>query len=149
MSIRKASYRLDKALESAHPFGTCSGESRAVLTYEKKPKSAFAEIVVDGKITDEEMNSAIEKMKADIDSGGKLKLLEDVRSFVGMEPAAFFKDPRFGISMMQSVSHVALVTDAHWLKMIAETFSFVSPTKIKVFERAKIEDARTWLSAAA
>ena len=118
-----------------------------MLTYEKKPKSAFAEIVVDGKITDEEMNSAIEKMKADLDSGGKLKLLEDVRSFVGMEPTAFFKDPRFGIAMMKGVSHVALVTDAMMLKMAAEAFNLVSPTQIKVFDRAKIDEARTWLSA--
>ena len=83
-----------------------------MLTYEKKPKANFAEIVVDGKITDEEMNSAITQMKADLEKGGKLKLLEDVRTFEGMEPAAFFKDPRFGISMMTGVSHVALVTDA-------------------------------------
>lgn len=93
------------------------------------------------------MNSAIEKMKADLDKGGKLKLLEDIRAFEGMEPAAFFKDPRFGISMMKGVSHVALVTDAQWLKMVAETFSFVSPTQIKVFDRARIDEARAWLSA--
>lgn len=118
-----------------------------MLTYEKKPKSDYGEIVVDGKISDEEMNSAIEKMKADLDKGGKLKLLEDIRAFEGMEPAAFFKDPRFGISMMKGVSHVALVTDAQWLKMVAETFSFVSPTQIKVFDRARIDEARAWLSA--
>ena len=120
-----------------------------MLTYEKKPNADYAEIVVDGKISDEEMTSAIEKMKADLDKGGKIKLLEDIRSFVGMEPAAFFKDPRFGISMMKGVSHVALVTDAQWLRMAAETFSFVSPTTIKVFERARIEEARSWLSAPA
>jgi hypothetical protein len=50
--------------------------------------------------------------------------------------------------MMKGVSHVALVTDAQWLKMVAETFSFVSPTQIKVFERAKIDEARAWLTAA-
>ncbi|GEP10051.1 STAS/SEC14 domain-containing protein [Methylobacterium gnaphalii] len=119
-----------------------------MLTYEKKPKSSFAEIVVDGKITDDEMNKVMAAMKADLDSGTKLKLLEDIRTFEGMEPAAFFKDPRFGISMMKGVSHVALVTDAQWLKMVAETFSFVSPTQIKVFERAKIDEARAWLNAA-
>ena len=105
--------------------------------------------MVDGKITDEEMNTAITQMKADLDKGGKIKLLEDIRAFEGMEPAAFFKDPRFGISMMKGISHVALVTDAQWLKVVAETFSFVSPTQIKVFERAKIDEARSWLSASA
>lgn len=119
-----------------------------MLTYEKKPKANFAEIVVDGKITDEEMNSAITQMKADLEKGGKLKLLEDIRTFEGMEPAAFFKDPRFGISMMTGISHVALVTDAQWLRVLAETFKFISPTQIKVFERAKIDDARAWLGAA-
>lgn len=118
-----------------------------MLSYEKKPGADFAEIVVDGKISDEEMNTVMTAMKADLENG-RLKLLEDIRAFEGMEPAAFFKDPRFGIAMAKGISHVALVTDAHWLKVVAETFSFVSPAKIKVFERAKIDEARTWLSAA-
>lgn len=119
-----------------------------MLTYTKTSDSDLAEIVVDGKITDDEMNAAMTAMKADLDKGGKLKLLEDIRAFQGMEPAAFFKDPRFGFSMMKGVSHVALVTDASWLKMMAETFAFVSPTQIKVFERARIDEARNWLTAA-
>jgi hypothetical protein len=120
-----------------------------VLSYTKTPDSNVAEIVVDGKISDEEMNAAITSMKADLDKGQKIKLLEDIRSFQGMEPAAFFKDPRFGISMMKGVSHVALVTDAPWLKMMAETFAFVSPYKIKVFERERLSEAKSWLAAAA
>ncbi|MCJ2008413.1 STAS/SEC14 domain-containing protein [Methylobacterium sp. E-041] len=119
-----------------------------MLSYTKKPESSVAEIVVDGKITDEEMNAVMTAMKADLDKGGKLKLLEDIRAFEGMEPAAFFKDPRFGLSMMKGISHVALVTDAQWLKVVAETFGFVSPAQIKVFERARLDEARTWLAAA-
>ncbi|MDP4024529.1 STAS/SEC14 domain-containing protein [Methylobacterium sp. NEAU 140] len=119
-----------------------------MLTYTKAPDSNVAEIVVDGKISDEEMNAAITAMKADLDKGGKLKLLEDIRAFQGMEPAAFFKDPRFGISMMKGVSHVALVTDAPWLRMMAETFAFVSPYQIKCFERTRLDEARSWLAAA-
>ena len=120
-----------------------------MLSYTKTPDSNVAEIVVDGKISDEEMNAAITAMKADLDRGGKLKLLEDVRAFQGMEPAAFFKDPRFGIQMMKGVSHVALVTDAPWLRAVAETFGFVSPVQIKVFERARLGEARSWLEASA
>ncbi|GJD91298.1 MULTISPECIES: STAS/SEC14 domain-containing protein [Methylobacterium] len=119
-----------------------------MLSYTKKPDTNVAEIVVDGKITDAEMDAAMTAMKADLDRGGKLKLLEDIRAFEGMEPAAFFKDPRFGLSMMKSVSHVALVTDAPWLKALAETFNFVSPAQIRVFERARLEEARAWLATA-
>jgi hypothetical protein len=123
--------------------------SADVLSYEKKPDSNIAEIVVDGKIADAEMNAVMTAMQADLDKGGKIKLLEDIRAFQGMEPAAFFKDPRFGLAMMKGVSHVALVTDAQWLKVLAETFSFVSPAQIKVFERARIDEARSWLASAA
>lgn len=119
-----------------------------MLSYTKKPDTNVAEIVVDGKITDAEMDAAMTAMKADLDRGGKLKLLEDIRAFEGMEPAAFFKDPRFGLSMMKSVSHVALVTDAPWLKALAETFNFVSPAQIRVFERARLDEARAWLATA-
>lgn len=119
-----------------------------MLSYTKKPDANIAEIVVDGKISDDEMNAVVTAMKADLDKGGKLKLLEDIRAFEGMEPAAFFKDVRFGLSMMKGISHVALVTDAQWLKVLAETFGFVSPAQIKVFSRAQIDEARTWLAAA-
>ncbi|KQP83310.1 MULTISPECIES: STAS/SEC14 domain-containing protein [unclassified Methylobacterium] len=119
-----------------------------MLTYTKKPDSSVAEIVVDGQITDADMNTVITAMQADLDKGGKIKLLEDVREFKGMEPAAFFKDPRFGLAMMKGVSHVALVTDASWLRMIADTFGKVSPAQIKTFDRAHIEEARQWLAAA-
>ncbi len=118
-----------------------------MLSYTKKPDTNIAEIVVDGKIADAEMDAVMTAMKADLDKG-KLKLLEDIRAFDGMEPAAFFKDPRFGLSMMKGVSHVALVTDAPWLKALAETFNFVSPAQIKVFDRARLEEARTWLAGA-
>lgn len=119
-----------------------------MLTYEKKPDSPIAEIVVDGPITDAEMNTVIAAMKADLGSGAKLRLLEDIRAFQGMEPAAFFKDVRFGLAMMKGVSHVAVVSDAQWLRMLAETFGLVSPAKFKVFERARIEEARDWLATA-
>ena len=118
-----------------------------MLSYTKKPDTNIAEIVVDGKIADAEMDAVMTAMKADLDNG-KLKLLEDIRAFDGMEPAAFFKDPRFGLSMMKGVSHVALVTDAPWLKALAETFNFVSPAQIKVFDRARLDEARTWLAGA-
>lgn len=119
-----------------------------MLSYEMKPDSAVAEIVVDGQITDAEMNTVIAAMKADLDKGGKIKLLEDIRSFEGMEPAAFFKDVRFGLAMMKGVSHVAVVSDASWLRMLAETFGRVSPAQMKVFERSRIDEARAWLAAA-
>ncbi len=49
--------------------------------------------MVDGKISDEEMNAAMTAMKADLDKGGKLKLLEDIRAFEGMEPAPSSRIP--------------------------------------------------------
>jgi hypothetical protein len=118
----------------------------AVLSYTKKPDSNVAEIVVDGKITDAEMETAITAMKADLDKG-KLRLLEDIRAFEGMEPAAFFKDPRLGLAMMNGISHVAVVSDAQWLRLLAETVGRLSPAQIRVYERARIEEARAWLAA--
>lgn len=119
-----------------------------MLEYKRDPNSNIAEIIVDGKITDEEMNAVVARMKADLDQGGKLRLLEDVRSFSGMEPAALFKDVRFGFALMRGVSHVAVVSDAQWMRLLAETFGRLSPAEIKVFERGQIEAARTWLATA-
>lgn len=119
-----------------------------MLTYAKKPDSNVAEIVVDGKIADQEMDAVIASMKADLDKGGKLRLLQDIRTFEGMEPAAFFKDVRFGLAMLKGVSHVAVVSDAQWMRMLAETAGRLSPAQIKVFERSRIDEARSWLATA-
>lgn len=118
-----------------------------MLSYTKKPDSNVAEIVVDGKISDAEMDTVITAMKADLDKG-KLRLLEDIRAFEGMEPAAFFKDPRLGLAMMTGITHVAVVSDAQWLRLLAETVGRLSPAQIKVFERTRIAEARTWLETA-
>lgn len=119
-----------------------------MLTYQKKPDSNVAEIIVDGKITDAEMDAVIASMKADLDAGTKLRLLQDIRTFEGMEPTAFFKDVRFGLALLKGVSHVAVVSDAQWVRMMAETAGRLSPAQIKVFERPRLEEARTWLASA-
>ncbi|KQP50254.1 hypothetical protein ASG40_14770 [Methylobacterium sp. Leaf399] len=119
-----------------------------MLSYQKKPESNVAEIIVDGKITDAEMDAVVAAMKADFESGTKLRLLQDIRAFEGMEPAAFFKDVRFGLALLKGVSHVAVVSDAQWMRIMAETAGRLSPAQIKVFERSQLEDARTWLSTA-
>ena len=88
-----------------------------MLTYQKKPDSNVAEIVVDGKITDTEMDAVIASMKADLDGGTKLRLLQDIRTFEGMEPTAFFKDVRFGLALLKGVSHVAVY---EWVRAAGE-----------------------------
>lgn len=123
-------------------------EYASVLTYQKKPDSNVAEIIVDGKISDGEMDAVIASMKADLDGGAKLRLLQDIRTFEGMEPAAFFKDVRFGLALVKGVSHVAVVSDAQWMRIMAETAGRLSPAQIKVFERSRLDEARTWLATA-
>ncbi len=84
-------------------------------------------------------------MKADIQKHGKIKVLEDVRSFEGADLMVFWKDLKVS-PLASNVTHAAIVADAKWMRTIAEAVGSIIPMKIKAFKRSQIESAWEWLT---
>lgn len=117
-----------------------------MIEYRNNPNNNVVEITVEGKITEADFNQVITQLKADIEKHGKLRILEEVRSFDGIDPIALWKDVRFGFAHVNDFTHAAVVADAKWMRTIAEAVGSILSVEVKAFEASQIEAARTWLA---
>ena len=119
-----------------------------MIEYKKAIDNNVAEIVVEGKLTEADFERAIAQMTADIEKHGKLRLLEEIRSFGGMDLMVLWKDAQFGLKHVNDFSHVAVVADAEWMRTIAAAAGNILSAEVKAFDRASIDAARNWLITA-
>lgn len=136
-------------MEAARTWLLTAPDPRQVsgMKYRSSGESNVVEIIIEGKITAADIDRIVPQVKADLAKHGKVKVLEEIRSFEGMDPMALWKDLQQAY-MVKDITHVALVADAQWMRTIAEAVSAIFPAEIKAFERSQIEGARTWLATA-
>ncbi|NEP18866.1 MAG: STAS/SEC14 domain-containing protein [Leptolyngbya sp. SIO4C1] len=119
-----------------------------MIEYRNTLGSNIVELTVAGKITEADLDQVVAQLKVDIESQGKLRLLEEIRSFEGIDPIALWKDAQFGLQHVDDFTHVAVVAEAEWVRTIAAAADNLLSAKVKAFEQADLAAARTWLATA-
>ena len=119
-----------------------------MIEYKNNPDDNVVELAIEGKISEADFERVITLMTADIEKHGKLRLLEEIRGFEGMDLVVFWKDARFGLKHVNDFSHVAVVADAEWMRAIATAIGNLLSAEVKGFDRSSIEAARNWLNTA-
>jgi hypothetical protein len=117
-----------------------------MIEYRNNLNNNIVEISIAGKITETDFDRVISQLKVDLEKHGKLRILEEVRSFDGIDPIALWKDVRFGFAHINDFTHAAVVTDAKWMRTFAEAIGSVLSAEVKAFEESQIEAARKWLA---
>ena len=135
--IEQAREWLVNAPESNH-------ESRS--EYHNNPDNNIVEITIEGKITEADFDRLIEQVQADFKKHGKLRILEEIRSFEGIDPIALWKDLKFGLPHLNDITHVAVVTDTKWMQTFSTAIDSVLAAEVKAFDLSQIEEARKWLA---
>ncbi|WP_414565779.1 MULTISPECIES: STAS/SEC14 domain-containing protein [unclassified Anabaena] len=116
-----------------------------MIEYTNNPNNNIVELTVEGKITEADFDRVVAQIKADIEKHGKLRLLEEIRSFEGIDPITLWKDAQFGLNHVGDFTHAAVVADAEWVRTISAAADNILSAKVKAFERSQIEEARAWL----
>ena len=116
------------------------------LEYRNNPDNNVVEITIEGKITEADFDQLISQAQADFKKHGKLRILEEIRSFEGIDPIALWKDSKFGLPHIHDITHVAVVTDAKWMQTFSTAIDSVLPAEVKAFNLSQIEEARKWLA---
>ncbi len=119
-----------------------------MIEYKKPLDNNVVEIAIEGKLTEADFEGAIAQMTADIEKHGKLRLLEEIRSFEGVDLMVLWQDAQFGLKHVNDFSHVAVVADAEWMRTIAAAAGNVLSAEVKAFDRSSIGAARNWLMTA-
>jgi hypothetical protein len=68
--------------------------------------------------------------------------------FTGYELEALWDDSAFGLKHWHQFKRIAVVTDNTWLRAAVTMFSPFVPIEMRLFELAKLDTAKTWITAA-
>jgi hypothetical protein len=116
-----------------------------MIEYRDDPGSDLVEIVVDGHVSKAEFDDVAARLEAAIARPGKLRVLEEVRSFGGIEPSAFWADLQFGLRPRNHFSRCAVVSDKRWIEILATGTGKLIACEVRHFPPDQIEAARDWL----
>ncbi|NJM99243.1 MAG: STAS/SEC14 domain-containing protein [Phormidesmis sp. RL_2_1] len=119
-----------------------------MIAYKNNPDNNIVELVTDDDSPETGSVNIAEQIEADMEQHGQLRILHEVRSPYGTDPSTFWKDARFALAHDKGFSHIALVTDAAWLKKMATSTGSTLSAEVRVFTRSKVEEARIWLKNA-
>lgn len=70
-------------------------------------------------------------------------------SFSGIDAGAFWEDTKVGFEHLSRWEKMALVTDVRWIRLAVGLFRVVMPGKLRLFDVAQSDEARSWIKASA
>lgn len=118
-----------------------------MIEFREEPGSNAVELVIDGRISKSEFDDIATKLEAAIARHGKVRLLEEVRSFGGVEPAMFWDDLRFSLRHLNDFSRCAIVAERSWMEWMAKILAPMLPGEVRHFPPERVDEARAWLRA--
>ncbi len=118
-----------------------------MIRYSTQPGSPVVEITVEGTLTNEDLETVIDRLHAEFDAGGKSRVLEIIQDFIGMEWSALWTDVRLGVPLAQKIDRVAVVADRSWIRQLAEVGRLFTRAELKVFAPDELDQARAWIAA--
>ena len=116
-----------------------------MLSYTEHDNAQAVEIVLRGRVSTEEFDALAKKLEAFIKRHGRVRVLEIVEDFAGMDAVAFWHDVKFSLRHLKDFSRVAIVVnpDTHhlWSSLVAPFMDCA----VEHFAPGEEQAARDWL----
>jgi hypothetical protein len=116
-----------------------------VLEFREDASDGLVEIVVDGRVSKAEFDEIATRLEAAIARHGELRVLQVVKSFGGIDRAAFWADVKFGLRHLNHFSRCAVVSDKRWIETFAKGVDKLIRCEIRHFPPDQLAAARAWL----
>ncbi len=116
-----------------------------MLAYKEYDNTQAVEIVLKGRVSTEEFDAVAKRLGAFIARHGRVRLLEIVEDFEGMDAAAFWHDIKFSLQHLKDFSRCAIVANPNvrhlWSSLVAPFMS----CEVEHFAPSEEDAARDWL----
>ena len=100
-----------------------------------------------GKITHEDYKSVLIPRADAMMGKGPIKMLYIIgKEFTGFEAGALWDDSAFGLRHWHDFSHIAVVTDHAWLRVMVGTLRPFFHGDVRGFSLAELPTARSWIT---
>lgn len=116
-----------------------------MLSYKEYDNAQAVEIVLGGRLSTEEFDAVAKRLEAFIARHGRVRVLEIVKDFEGMDAAALWHDIKFSLRHLAAFSRCAIVANPDtrhlWSALVAPFMS----CEVEHFVPGEEEAARDWL----
>jgi hypothetical protein len=99
-----------------------------------------------GKLHDADYEKFVPAIDAAVAKHGRVRLLAQFHDFHGWDLRALWDDIKFSTTHCTKVDRIALVGEKTWEKWMAAVCRPFTMAKIRYFDAAEIDGARTWLA---
>jgi len=116
-----------------------------MLSYKEYDNAQAVEIVLEGRISTEEFEALAQRLEAFIARHGRIRVLEIIRDFEGMDASALWEDIKFSLRHLKDFSRCAIVANPNtrhlWSSLVAPFMS----CDVEHFPPGEEDAARDWL----
>ena len=112
--------------------------------YKEHDSAPVAEIRVVGRLTQHDMDQILPQLDAFIDRHGKIRLVEVIERFDGVQPGTVLDGLKFDYGHLRDITHAAVVSDMGWVGVVTRAASMILPVTIRTYPLADLEKARAW-----
>ena len=116
-----------------------------MLSYKEMDNLASVEIVISDHVTTEEFDATAKKLEAFIARHGRVRVLEIIKDFEGMDTKAFWHDLKFSLRHLKDFSRCAIVSDAKWFSLWSALAEPFIACEVAYFPPEDVDAARDWL----
>ena len=117
-----------------------------MLDYREDAKTGVVEITVEGRVSRAEFDEVAARLEAFIAANGKVRLLQVIRDFDGVDASAFWDDLKFSLRHLNDFSRCAIVMKSQWIRVWSSMVGSLFHCELAHFEPDRLEEARAWLT---
>lgn len=132
--------------KAALPSSSFQADAKPGFSW-KEDETGVIEIEIFRRITKRDLQMVTGMFKDVFARHEKIRLIEILRHFEGMDLSAFWEDLKL-IRDVGKFSHVAVVSDRGWVHGLSRMMDAIFSAEIRVFTLKEIEQARTWIHEA-
>ncbi len=118
-----------------------------MIDYCEIPETGVVEMRVDGRVSRDAFEQISTQLEAFIIRHGKVRVLEIIDHFGGIDASVLWDDIKFGLRHLNDFSRVAIVTDKRWIEIWTKAASRLVKCEVALFHHDELDAARAWLNA--
>lgn len=106
----------------------------------------FLHVKVSGKLTKLAYETFAPLVDEGIQEHGKIRILFEMQDFHGWTAGAIWEDIKFDFKHWKDIERLAIVGESKWEKGMAVFCKPFTTAKIKYFDHANLDEAKSWVA---
>lgn len=121
----------------------------SAVTLKETNDGKVLEVHLTGKLTTADYSQFVPAVERLVKAHGKISILMEMHDFHGWTAGALWEDIKFDAKHFKHIERVAMVGETKWQHGMSVFCKPFTAARIRYFDRAAVEEARTWLTSAA